>query len=142
MRHVDPARVKSRVAGRASANALLPAIVKEAKRHDAAGREAFWRVFANAAMDGASGPARAIKPARRLPTPETANASVADAERAVGELLDVIEDLPDKALDFGISVAEKARDILATVHRTGRVADAQSRALDAMDAGVRAWFHD
>jgi hypothetical protein len=67
---------------------------------------------------------------------------IREAEELGHGILDLIEDLPDDAKDFGGSVGEQVEAILATIHRTGRVTTKQYDALANMDTGVRTWLHE
>jgi hypothetical protein len=65
-----------------------------------------------------------------------------DAEEIVAHLVDRVEQLPPPGRRFGTSVADRAKSILATIQRTGRVTTPQARSLDNMSLGVEKWFHD
>lgn len=59
---------------------------------------------------------------------------------AARDLLADVDDLPDRAADFGDGVATTTLDLLETVERLGRVTDRQIYALENMARGVARWL--
>jgi hypothetical protein len=67
---------------------------------------------------------------------ESAEEAVAIADEA----LELIDDLPDAAYDFGESVKEKIESIRSTIIERDRVTDKQFSALENMKAGIERWL--
>lgn len=55
-------------------------------------------------------------------------------------ILDRIDDLPEQAEDFGISVEEKTRDLLAWVKKHRECTPKIAEALENMSRGVDRWI--
>lgn len=64
-----------------------------------------------------------------------------EALELAAEIQDLVEELPERAEDFGISVAEQAADIARDVEEKGRVTRKQLEALRNMLAGVQNWLN-
>lgn len=80
-------------------------------------------------------------------TPERVRESTGDddADATLEEIeaaLELVDDLPDRAQEFGESVSEKLRAIAETIERTGEVTERQQTAIDNMSAGIRKWMRD
>jgi len=56
------------------------------------------------------------------------------------KIIELTEDLPDKAMEFGESVADRCQGIAGTLEVSNRVTKAQQEALDNMEAAVRKWL--
>jgi hypothetical protein len=56
------------------------------------------------------------------------------------ELLDLCEELPERADDFRASVEEKAHSILDAIEQFDRCSKAQYQALQNMLSGVKKWL--
>lgn len=67
-----------------------------------------------------------------------------DALNMVEEICDLADDieLPDAAIDYAESVAEKARSIGESVEERGSCTEGQLEALDNMLVGLKRWFRD
>lgn len=63
-----------------------------------------------------------------------------EALELAAEIQNLVEELPERAEDFGISVAEQAADIARDVEENDRVTRKQLEALRNMLAGVRNWL--
>uniref|UniRef100_A0A6M3KVP7 Uncharacterized protein n=1 Tax=viral metagenome TaxID=1070528 RepID=A0A6M3KVP7_9ZZZZ len=88
-----------------------------------------------------------VRSASRRPPIRLSGATVneIDPDEALDQATLIIartEDLPEAGWTFGESVAEKCREISANIERHRRVTPGQQEALDNMEAGVEAWFHD
>lgn len=71
----------------------------------------------------------------------TANQS--DADDAIGfadDILSMIDELPDRAYDFGESIREKVEGIKQTIEERQCVTHGQWEALDNMKGGVERWL--
>lgn len=66
---------------------------------------------------------------------------VAAAIEQCERIIEACEELPSRAEDFGIGVAEKTAEIQATIEESKRVTIGQQEALDNMEAGVNRWLH-
>jgi hypothetical protein len=64
-----------------------------------------------------------------------------EALELAAEIQDLVEELPERAEDFGISVAEQAADIARDIEKKGRVTRKQLEALRNMLAGVQNWLN-
>lgn len=56
------------------------------------------------------------------------------------ELLDMLDDLPDRAADFAESVREKTQSIAEWIEENEHVTAAQCEALDNMQSGAERWL--
>jgi hypothetical protein len=58
-------------------------------------------------------------------------------------ILSKIEDLPDSAdaMEFGSSIEDKVRDIMATIEEKRRCSERQMQALQNMERGVDGWLN-
>lgn len=65
---------------------------------------------------------------------------VEEALSIVAEICDLADELPEAGLEFGESVAEKARDIGANIESHNRVTEKQMAALENMKDGLERWF--
>ena len=68
-----------------------------------------------------------------------------DVERAadlIEEIEGLVEELPERAENFGMGVSETARDIAIQIEEEDRVTKKQLMALENMLEGLRRWFHD
>jgi len=68
-----------------------------------------------------------------------------DVERAtdlIKEIEGLVEELPERAEDFGMSVQETANDIAVHIEETSHVTKKQITALENMLDGLQRWFHD
>ncbi len=55
------------------------------------------------------------------------------------EILDLLDDLPERADDFVQSAGEKVRDIAKWIEKEEHVTEGQCRALDNIQAGAERW---
>lgn len=96
-----------------------------------------------AAKSAAKPTAKPVKPAKPS-TPQTIDIPAADGwEEAIEQceaILLSVDDLPERAEDFGISIAEKVNDIKAWIEKNEHVTEAQQEALDNMESGVARWL--
>jgi len=60
----------------------------------------------------------------------------------ISEIEQLVEDLPERAEDFGMSVQETANDIAVHIEETSHVTKKQITALENMLDGLQRWFHD
>ncbi len=67
---------------------------------------------------------------------------VLSAIELADEALEMIDDLPDAAYDFGESVKEKLTDIRSSIIQHNRVSDKQRQAIENMAAGIGRWVRD
>ena len=67
---------------------------------------------------------------------ESANSASEQCDR----ILDLCEQLPSRAEDFGVSIIEKIESIREWITTHDHVTDAQQEALDNMEAGVEKWL--
>lgn len=58
------------------------------------------------------------------------------------EILELLEELPDEAASFGISIEEKVSQIRAWVSEHEHATDKQVNALDNMHRGVLKWLDE
>ena len=70
----------------------------------------------------------------------TDKAAVRDFQRSIRDLICDCGELPDRAVDFGDSVEEKACGILERVKSSGSFTRAQERAIENMQGGVDRWI--
>lgn len=56
------------------------------------------------------------------------------------ELLDMLDDLPDRAADFAESVREKTQSIAEWIEENEHVTQAQCEALNNMESGAERWL--
>lgn len=66
--------------------------------------------------------------------------AVLEALEQCDRIAEMVEDLPDRAADFGIGVGEKTADIRLTIEQMQTVTSNQQDALDNMEAGVSRWL--
>jgi len=71
----------------------------------------------------------------KLPNDETRGA-IEQAER----IIELTYELPEKATEFGESVADKCQGIAETIEVNNFVTGAQKVALDNMESGVKRWL--
>ena len=64
-----------------------------------------------------------------------------DAIVLCDEILELIEELPDDAEDFGMQVGERVDDIKEWIEDNERCTDPQATALENMKAGVERWIN-
>ena len=55
-------------------------------------------------------------------------------------IIDLIDELPERAYEFAESVGEKVRSIMETIEESGRVTEGQITALENIESGVSRWF--
>lgn len=65
-----------------------------------------------------------------------------DAIDLCDEILSKLDDLPDEAEDFGLSVGQKAESIKVYIERNGYVTAKQKTALENMLEGVDRWLEN
>lgn len=63
-----------------------------------------------------------------------------EAAEQCDRILDLCEELPSRAEDFGLSIIDKVESIRDWIAANKHVTDAQQQALDNMEAGVRRWL--
>lgn len=62
-----------------------------------------------------------------------------EVENVLMNMADLAERVPEDGEDFGLSVMDRAQDILDTVRKTGRVTGKQEEALMNMHRGLEKW---
>lgn len=67
---------------------------------------------------------------------------VETATDLIEQIESIVEDLPEEAEDFGMSVAETASDISKYIDERGTVTKKQLTALENMLDGLQRWIHD
>ena len=60
----------------------------------------------------------------------------------IDEVIEKIEDLPEKAEDFGQSAMQTLEGIQGWITSNEHITDAQMSAVDNIAQGVEKWFHD
>jgi hypothetical protein len=60
----------------------------------------------------------------------------------INETLELIDELPEEAEEFGESVREKLEDIMGWAEARNHITEGQVAAVENMDAGVRKWLGD
>jgi Fe-S cluster assembly scaffold protein SufB len=109
-------------------------------------------------LDGFS---RALRKFQRIPTTTTERQSsqegfdfddidipvnededVKTANDLIEQIESIVEELPEEAEDFGMSVSETASDIAEHIEKRGRVTKKQITALENMLDGLQRWTRD
>ena len=68
-----------------------------------------------------------------------------DWEKAINlceEIISLLDDLPEKAEDFGYSIEEKVENIQMWIEQNAHVTPSQFDALDNMLSGVNKWLEE
>lgn len=65
----------------------------------------------------------------------------ADAVELCGEILDMCDELPERADDFREGVEERVRDMCAWIEDNRRVTEKQTNALENIKRGVEKWLN-
>ena len=73
---------------------------------------------------------------------ERRQANIAAALEQCDTILSLCDDMPDRASDFAISVAEQCAEVRETIERMQRVTSNQQEALDNWEAGLNRWLRD
>lgn len=71
----------------------------------------------------------------------TLTEEVQDALAQAESIMEMIDELPDRAADFGESVGDSVREVMETMERLNTVTTKQQQALDNWESGVGRWIH-
>jgi hypothetical protein len=63
-----------------------------------------------------------------------------EADQLCDEILEMIDEIPERGENFGASVMAKVEDIQKTIKETERVTSGQLTALENMKEGVQKWI--
>jgi len=75
-------------------------------------------------------------------TPQEVKDALAQVERIQDTIEEEVGDYAkSKAGEFFEDIEQKVKDVGQTIERTNRVTEAQQKALDGWEAGVRKWIH-
>ena len=64
-----------------------------------------------------------------------------EALDACDDVLELCEELPDRAHDFGVSISEKVQGMKEWIEAEEHVTDRMEEALENMKTGVEKWMH-
>jgi hypothetical protein len=122
---------------------LISAFHQNVVEADALYTEAMQAIQAGTSTQQADGGETAKQAKRTQPVRRAKVSSCADWEQAlkdISEALGMIDDLPERAEDFGQSVQMKLDDMAGWIEENERVTPAQLDAIENMKAGLERWL--